>query len=596
MGTSKINFDQYKISDQDNKEHKSSKDIINFDQYKIADPETSDTFLGKIPKNLIENIKKNFTYTTPPKNLPEFKFGSPENKNLLENMINSFSGTPGINVINPNVSKSILQRIMQNPLIKTTLRGLIGAGAGYEITGGWKGATTGAALGVTAPKLINKLGIGSKNPGTGIVEKITPQEAQATSERLASAERLGTPITPGEASARPDLTAEEANIGRSSPASTERVKIGQERISQQKKAIEDLNNKISSSGEVASFDVRKAARDSIKSMEDERQKAVYPLYKVAHKEKVSPNLVTKLEKENPVISEAIDSVLADKKYQVEGELLNEPRNSIKTLDYAKRYIDKLIEQAKNFGDSDGVRVLTATKNKLLKSIDGFSSDYKAARAEYNKLSEPIDKIKDSQIGRIANMKDTQLKGISKTIFNPAETDIETLKEIKSNIQQQDPEAWNKIIRNEMNRLMTQGKGGQINARSFYDKVLANPNRYHQFEEALSDNPEALSHLKDMKTAWEHIINIETPRTAAGASKTSMSKARESVQAFIDHYNEMFGGDKQIKALKYLYSDQWKKDLNFISKFKKPSERLLMLEGIISKSISPAYMIYKDKND
>lgn len=491
-------------------------------------------------------------------------------------------GTSGaFNIINKLMGAS-------NPLVRAGSRALLGGAAGYGY-GGASGAAEGAAAGVLAPSLLKKLGIGTEHPGVDIASKVLPGEVAGRAE---AGERLGTPLTPGEASGRPDITGQEAMVGRVGPAATEKVKIGQQRIQEQKNAIDELYRRISPKDKIASFDVRKAAQDSIEKMKQARQEAVDPLYKIAETKKAAPNLITKLERENPIIGEAIDDVLADKKYQVKGELLGEPRNSIKTLDYAKRKIDSKIEQAKNYGDNDAVRVLTKTKNKLLDSIDGFSPDYKAAREEYSRLSKPIEDVENGHIGMIANMKDTSLKDLSKKIFDPSQTDLKVLNQVKSKIQAENPEAWDLIVKNEMNRLMTQGKNRGITGRNFFDSVLSNDNRFKQFQSALEGNDQALSHLNDMKSAWEHLINIETPRTAAGQSKTSMNKAREAVQAFIDAYNEMMGSDKQIKALNYLYTDKWRKDMNFVSNFKEGKGKKMMMAGLVGKTLVPAYTLEK----
>lgn len=481
---------------------------------------------------------------------------------------------------------NVLGKLLQasNPLIKTASKALLGGSIGYGAQGS-EGAVEGGLGAVLFPKLAKKMGF-STNPAKDIVSKIKPSEVSARSE---AAQRLGTSITPGEASARPDITGMESSIGKTGEAAAERVKIGQQRIKEQQEAIKKLHQSITSSGGLASFDARKAAQESIEQMKQAREEAAEPFYKIAHEEKVSPTLITSLSNSDKNIGNAIDEALNDPKYQVQGELLGYPENSIKVLDYAKRKLDAKIEQAKNFGDNDAVRVFTNSKNKLLDRISGFSPDYAEARKIYSEMSKPIDEVIDSQVGHIAGMKDRNLKNLSKSVFDPSQTDITVLKNIKSHIQKQNPEAWDLLVSNELSRLMTQGKKSNITGRSFFDNVLANDNRFKQFQAALDHNPQALQQLNDMKSAWEHLINIETPRTAAGQSKTSMNIARSSVQAIVDIYNNLAGAEKQIKALNYLYSDKWQKDLGKVKSLPK-SQQKGMMSILLGKTIAPAYLL------
>jgi hypothetical protein len=477
---------------------------------------------------------------------------------------------------------------------KGLARAAAGAIPGYMM-GGLKGAATGAGLGFSLPSIAKKLGIGSKEHlGEELVNKIQPQEAR---ERMLAGKRLGTPLTPGEASARPDIIAQEAGIGKVGEAAAERVRLGQERINKQKKAIDKLYATISPSDGIGSFETRKAIRDKIKTMEKEREEAASPFYKKAHEQTVDPDLITALRKEDKNIANAIDAAMSDPKYQKKGELLDVPSNSIKVLDYAKRKLDRQIEanmpSLTSKGDLDAVRILTDSKNRLLDEISSFSPDYKTARSIHEKMSFPIDEVKNSQSGRIAALKNVDLKQVPKKIFDPSETDLKQLTKIRDNVRSQNPQAWDTIVRNEMERLMTSGKNRGITGRSFFDTVLSNDRRFNQFETALEHNPKALGQLRDMKKAWEHLINLETPRTASGFSKTSMDKARSDIQALKDAWNETVGTKNQIEVLNYLYSDKWAADLGKIKAMPKASQKPMMIM-LIGKSLAPSYLIDKKK--
>lgn len=485
-----------------------------------------------------------------------------------------------------NAAFNVLQKMLEgsNPIVKILSKALLGGSIGYGLNGE-SGAVEGAVGAPIVSKLAKKAGFVG-NPAEEIMSSIKPGEV---SNRARAGLELKTPLTPGEASGRPDVTADEAMIGKHGEAAAERVKIGQQRIRDQQAAIEKLGKTISPSDEIASFDVRKAANDSIQKMKDARQEAVQPLYDAAYEKKVEPNLIKSLKNEDANIEIAINEAANDPKYQVQGELKDVPENSIKMLDYAKRKLDAKIEQAQNFGDNDAVRVLTKSKNKLLSKIENFSPDYKEARDVYSELSKPIEEVENSKVGQIANLKDVNLKNVSKNIFDPSQTDINVLRKIKSHIQEENPEAWDKIVKNEINRLMTQGKNRGITGRAFFDKVLSNDRQYEQFRTALEHNPKAVKMLDNMKTAWEHLINIETPRTAAGMSKNNMNMARSGVQAIVDMYNNLLGPEKHIKALNYLYSDKWVKDLIKVKNLPK-KEQKSMMTILLGKTIAPAYLL------
>lgn len=485
-----------------------------------------------------------------------------------------------------NAAFNLAGKVMEgtHPLAKLVSKALLGGSIGYGVNGN-EGAIEGAVAAPILPKILKKAGFAG-NPAEDIMKSVKPSEV---ADRAAAGMRLKTPLTPGEASGRPDVTAEEAAIGKHGEAAQERVKIGKQRIEDQKKAINELHKTISPSDEIASFSVRKAAQDSIDKMKAARQEAAQPFYDIAHEKKVAPNLIKNLRNSDANIDMAIDEAMNDPKYQVEGELKGYSENNIKVLDYAKRKIDAKISQAENFGDNDAVRVLTKSKNHLLDKIEHFSPDFKKARDTYSELSKPIEEVENSKIGQIANLKDVNLKNVSKNIFDPSQTDPSVLRKIKEHVQKEHPEAWDHIIKNEMNRLMTQGKNRGITGRSFFDNVLSNDRRFEQFQIALEHNPKALSQLNDMKSAWEHLINIETPRTAAGQAKTSMGFARSSLQSVVDHYNQLVGPEKHIKALNYLYSDKWVKDLIKVKNLPK-KEQKGMMSILIGKTIAPAYSL------
>lgn len=483
-----------------------------------------------------------------------------------------------------NLGFGLLNKIMEanNPFVRMGARALAGAIPGY-LYGGGKGALTGAAVGATAPSILTKFGLTGMEPGRELLETVQPQEAL---ERMAAGNRLGTPLSIAEATGRSDIAANEAAYGRVGGAATDRVRMGKERILAQQKAIADLNNKISQGDNIAAFDLRKSAQDAISEMKQARTDAASPLYKIAEDQLVPMEEITKLQKSDKTIENAIQSAMSDPTYHA--ELQGYPKNSIKVLNYAKFSIDRQIASAKDAGHMNDARLLNQSKERLIKATDAFSPDYKAARAIHEELSPAITNIENSQLGRIANLKDPQLKQVSKMIFDPAQTNIDVLRQIKSHIQQQNPEAWDHIVKNEMSRLMLSGKNKGNTGREFFDKVLANDIRFNQFAVALEHNPEALQHLTDMKTAWQDLMNFETPRTAKGRADSGVNKQRQLIDAFVDEWNRFMGDERQIRALKYIYSPEWQKDLGRVNNISNKKAKISLMINLLGRSIIPSY--------
>lgn len=489
-----------------------------------------------------------------------------------------------------NLGLGLLNKLTatSSPIVRALARAGIGGAIGGAI-GGKEGAITGAGAGVALPTIATKLGYGYKEPGLELLRNIKPEETMARAE---AANAIGTPLSPGEAAARPDVTAIERSYGRVGEAAADRVKIGQQRILEQKKAIQDLYGKVSPEDKIVSFDIRKAANNAIEKMKNERQDAVEGLYENSYNDLADPKRVLLLENKSKTIKNAIDAALADPVYSE--ELAGYPRNSIKVLDYAKRKIDAQIAQAQKFEDYNAVRALTQTKNNFLNAIDNFSNTYKKARDVYNELSGPIDEVEQSQLGAVSRLTDRNLKNVSKVIFDPSQTDIKTLHKIKEHVQSQDPAAWDSIVRNEMQRIMITGKNRGGTGVDFFNKVLSNDVRYKQFEAALDHNPIALEQLRNMKKAWENLINIETPKTAAGQSASGVNKSRNWMDALIDQWHEMIGGERQSQALKFMYSPKWQKKFDEIGRIKNRNARATLLGTQISKTIAPITFLENEK--
>lgn len=190
-----------------------------------------------------------------------------------------------------------------------------------------------------------------------------------------------------------------------------------------------------------------------------RKEAASPIYKRAFQDKTGidtkeiSDLITDKMADFPESGEVsktlnkIQSLISPIK---KGKELIQP--NIKKLHNAKLEIDQMISGfgEKSLGNTTKREVMEI-KDSLLSFMDKASPDYKIAREEFSKLSPEVTKIQESIIGKMADIPDTQLKTISRRIFDPAETNVQTIRNAKKTISSIDPGAWNDLMRVEIER-------------------------------------------------------------------------------------------------------------------------------------------------
>ena len=225
------------------------------------------------------------------------------------------------------------------------------------------------------------------------------------------------------------------------------------------KAVDDALLLIAPSNAVTSGPTtfRTAAQKTIDIAKQARSEAASPIYKQAfrrqRKGKLSSintsSLTTKINK-------------MSKQFDPKGQIGVNLEAAFNKISGAKGNLQKLhlakieIEQTINTIGENSVgnttkRFLTDVVSDLTEELKSQSPSYKAAVSEFSRLSPEVQKISDSVIGRIAKTKDDQLKNISRRMFDPAETNIDTVLKSKKIINDADPEAWNLLLRSEMER-------------------------------------------------------------------------------------------------------------------------------------------------
>jgi hypothetical protein len=239
---------------------------------------------------------------------------------------------------------------------------------------------------------------------------------------------------------------------------------------------------------------RGAAQASIGAAKDERTLQSSPLYKAAREQKIpedSPIL------QNEVIQQTINSIKNDPVYKT--ALATVPDNSIEMLDNVKKVLGGQIKAEKRAGQDYRASLLTGIQKNLLEEMDKISPDYEQARLTFAKESQIVNPLEQGLIGKIANIKDIQLKSVAKTLFDPAQSDPRVLEKAVDAIHAQSPEALNAIVRSHLqsqfaNMKAATSENGNTLARAFANNVIGTPQKKQLLYTALKYNPEAQSNL------------------------------------------------------------------------------------------------------
>lgn len=504
----------------------------------------------------------------------------------------------GLNLI-PSVTKgpAILQKIV-NSVKNIGSNALTGAAMVPDDQGiGAALGAGGAALGKGISSVANNPFVSSVASNVnkifhkGPIEKellygLNPKDKR-TLERIQANKELGTKPTISEITGSPVIGKKEGKLARTEAGGQRMYDESLSEFENQQSTVNKLLSGISSENKVAAPAIRSAANKYISKMEKTRNDIVEPVYKEANKKKVAPTKIISLERKDPVIKNALDYVMEHPTYAV--DLEGNPRNSIKALDLAQRRIRDQIDSAGSYTNEG--RLLIKSRERLLSAMDQYSKDHKLARDIYRTLSGPIDTAKESQLGRIGNLSDVQLKNVSKMIFDPNQSDIRVLEEMRDRIRATDPKSWDQIVRNEIERLTKGSEGG----KNFYNNVLKNKNVFKQFEVSLEHKPKELKTLRNMKKGWDQLIGMDTARTAFGSAAKNTSAFRVSIEYLIGLFKDFTGSKRDLEKIRYLRSPKFEHDLEIMSRSNpKSKERIKNLSNIFGKIFPASYESIKDK--
>ena len=324
---------------------------------------------------------------------------------------------------------------------------------------------------------------------------------------------------------------------------------------------------------------RTAAQKAVETTKSIRREASSPIYKQAARRQREGNT-------GPIDTAQLQTKVSEmsKQFDQNGQIaknLNEAAKKIsgaggdlQKLHNAKLEIDQTIN---SFGEgavgNTTKRFLTDVVKDLTDNLTTQSPSYKAAKDEFQRLSGPVNKIQDSQIGKIANMDDIQLKSVAQKIFDPSETNPEIILSARKVINDADPLAWNAITRAELERRMGRiradiGSPANIQAvenipSQLFNSVFGNKKSRDVLYAAV--DPETRSNLKYLETALKRATTGRPGGSQTGIRSEISQELRggvvQSIRDFIRSpidktisVGENAAFDVRVKALSNLLFD------------------------------------------
>ena len=97
------------------------------------------------------------------------------------------------------------------------------------------------------------------------------------------------------------------------------------------------------------------------------------------------------------------------------------------------------------------RKVMEIKKALNNLMDDASPTYKKARETFKENSGPVNDVRKSVVGKIAEMEPDQLKNIAKKLYDAGNSNMKVIKKNKALISSENPEAWNLLTRAEIER-------------------------------------------------------------------------------------------------------------------------------------------------
>ena len=407
-------------------------------------------------------------------------------------------------------------------------------------------------LGTKAADFIRPLMPGGEIGSSKAAELVGKELTEPAERRLSDAGLLGVQLTPAEATGSNIIARAQGRVGRSDTGSEMLAEAGQARLQQEGAAISDLLTGIEPTGLPGAAGVRASASSALRAKKKILADKARPLYKAARKELIPDEKLAALS-EDPVVSTAIQRVLNKPAFQK--ELKGLPRNSVGFMDVVKRELWDQVETLERTGASGEAGIIRDSWGSVRDALKASSDNYSAAIALYAPEARTLQQLKEGAIGRISGLKEGQLKSVSKVVFDPQQTNVKELRGLRDLIYKEDPQSWNRIVRNEIERRLDMVKGERTGS-VFYNQILSRERDFKMFDNALAKDPISRRKLRAMKNAFKDLINLDTAKGAAGRAQANLDAPRTGMQYVVNLVRDVAGGKHDQAAARFLTSPDW----------------------------------------
>lgn len=387
---------------------------------------------------------------------------------------------------------------------KTALAGVLGAGA--ELVGPARQAL--------------KERSAAKKIGGEVADLVPAAESIAVAEE--AAKETGIPLFQAQKTAIPAQVEKQSFLAQL-PAGARKASVALK--NQNKKASDAVEKFLSGIAPPESITggaerFRTAAQKAVGAQKAIRKEKTSKLFEEAFKNKDVVNTKNLTE----IISSKIDDFpaggeISNSLKKISG-LIGDGKN-LKQLQNVKLEIDQMLSK---FGEGSlgntTKREVLEIKDQLLNVMDKQSPAYKVARETFAAESPAVNAIEKSIIGKVSAFDDTSLKRLSRTIFDPAETNPQVVLNAKKVIKEVDPEAWNQLLRVELERRL-----GSLSADVSEGGLGAVENVPKMLEKAIFGNPKQKAILKKAVDGdmLENLNFLETALKRAGLGRPGGSQ-------------------------------------------------------------------------
>jgi hypothetical protein len=243
-------------------------------------------------------------------------------------------------------------------------------------------------------------------------------------------------------------------------------------------------------------------------------------------------------KDNEIIKEAKNAVentpaykeslkaLMPKNVKLKKGQADPQATSLVYWDHVKRAMDDMVNKAERAGNNNEARIISNTRRDMRDQMDAAFPEYANARALYER----------------------------------------------------------KIVREGLEKVFDRKA---INGTNFY-QALASQKKFDEVLGRLKNAPEAVQNLKDMRLVFKELLGERTIKTAKGKEEYGMNQSRSSGKFLENAFEHIFtGGKNDKKAIEFITSKDWQKQLQDINKISGKHLKLVAFLTALTKGVSQA---------